>query len=343
MKDQNDKKIALWLLTCCAMIFSMILVGGLTRLTDSGLSIILWNPALDWLPPMNLAEWEEFFARYRQSPEFKIINYDINLEGFKSIFWLEYTHRLLGRVMGVVFLLPMLYFMLQKQIRGRLAMAFMGIFLLGILQGNIGMFLVQSGLVDAPRISPYRLTLHLGLAVTIYAAILWLALSKLNPKTGDDHESFQKLVVPAILLGSLIFLTILSGGAMAGANAGLAFNSYPLMDGRWIPTEYMDQQPVYQAFFEHIPTVQWNHRALTLTVFSGSILFWLMLKLQLPRGKTQTLGTAMVFMAHVEICLGIATLLLRVPVPLASAHQASAMILFTLVLILMHRLVHRQV
>jgi len=342
VNNQQNKEIALWLSVCAVLIYGMVIIGGLTRLTDSGLSMVDWRPVLGWLPPMNLAEWEEVFARYQHSPQFKIVNHDMDLSGFKSIFWLEYIHRLLGRIVGVVFLLPLLYFIIRKKIHGRLAFGLSGIFVLGAIQGIIGWIMVQSGLVDTPQVSPYRLTLHLGFAVMIYAIILWLALTAFNAKVGT-HDSCKKMTVPTILLGMLIFVTILSGGLVAGLDAGLIFNTFPLMDGRFIPAEYMDYQPVHRAFFEHIPTVQWDHRVLALSVFSGVVLLWIALRRQIPQGTIRTLAHGLLFMAMVQVGLGIATLLLAVPIPLASMHQGGALLLFTLNLMLVHRLVHRRV
>lgn len=266
----------------------------------------------------------------------------MDLSGFKSIFWLEYIHRLLGRIIGVVFLLPLFYFVIRKRIRGRLAFGLSGIFLLGAVQGVIGWIMVQSGLVDAPHVSPYRLTLHLGFAVIIYALITWLALTAFNAKIGEN-VTCQMLAVPGILLGVLIFVTILSGGLVAGLNAGLIFNTFPLMDGHWIPMEYMNYHPVQRAFFEHIPTVQWDHRVMALSVFSGVILLWVALRNTLPKGTTRMLVHGLLFMVLIQVSLGIATLLLAVPIPLASMHQGGALLLFTLILVLNHRLVHRQV
>jgi len=342
LNTHPNKDIAYWLLICCIMIFMMVIIGGLTRLTESGLSMVDWRPVVGWLPPLNLAEWEAAFARYREFPEFKIVNHGMDLAGFKSIFWLEYIHRLLGRVTGVVFLLPLLFFMIRGRIRGRLALGLMGIFLLGAVQGGIGWIMVQSGLMDEPRVSPYRLTLHLGFAVMIYASVLWLMLTQFNAVMGDD-DACKKWVVPSGLLGGLIFLTILSGGLVAGLDAGLIFNTFPLMDGRWIPTEYMAYQPVSRSFFEHVPTVQWDHRMLaSLVLFAVLLLGW-QVRRQLPPGGTRWIAGALMFMALVQVGLGISTLLLAVPIPLASMHQGGALVLFTLALVLVYRLVHRQV
>ncbi|MBF0110551.1 MAG: COX15/CtaA family protein [Magnetococcales bacterium] len=340
LNSQSNKDIALWLVITAVMIFLMIIIGGLTRLTESGLSMVDWRPVDGWLPPMNAGEWEAAFARYREFPEFKVVNHGMDLEGFKSIFWLEYIHRLLGRIVGVVFLLPLLFFIVRGRIRGHLAWGLAGLFLLGAVQGGIGWIMVLSGMVDEPRVSPYRLTLHLGFAVLIYGLVAWLAMRTINPVDGSKDVG-KGLVWRAGLLTGLIDLTILSGGLVAGLDAGLIFNTFPLMDGRWIPVEYMDYHPVGRSFFEHVPTVQWDHRVLAVATVFAVFLFWNRVRRTVPRGTTRTVAHLLLIMAFVQAGLGISTLLLAVPIPLASMHQGGAVILLTLSLVVFYRLVHR--
>ena len=189
-----NKPIGLWLLVCCAMVLAMIVIGGLTRLTGSGLSMVEWRPFLGLLPPFSEAEWQRVFALYQTSPEFREVNAGIDLAGFKSIFWLEYIHRLWGRLIGVVFLLPLLWFLVRRQVNRPLGLKLVGLFVLGGLQGLLGWYMVRSGLVDVPEVSQYRLVAHLGLALLIYALMLWTALRLLwpRPQTVPDRRLHRR-------------------------------------------------------------------------------------------------------------------------------------------------------
>ncbi|MBF0436654.1 MAG: COX15/CtaA family protein [Magnetococcales bacterium] len=336
----GDNRVAIWLMACCAMIFIMVVVGGLTRLTGSGLSMVEWQPVVGWLPPLDEQAWQRVFALYRQSPQFTSVNFGMDLEGFKGIFWLEYIHRLIGRLTGVVFIVPLIWFAIGKQVSRRLAWRFSFIFLMGAVQGGIGWYMVQSGLKDNPMVSPYRLTLHLGFAIVIYAVILWSALDLWRGKPLSSRPEKTLVAKAASWLLGLVFLTILSGGFVAGLHAGLTYNTFPLMDGRWMPLDYLNYKPAYLAFFEHVPSVQWDHRVLATSVFVAVFLFWIVLGRRVTRPAARTLMHAMVVMAGVQVTLGISTLVLMVPIALASLHQAGAVVLFTLVLILTHHLFH---
>src|SRR5688572_505174 len=182
MTSRDRRAVAAWLLLCAALVFLIVLVGGVTRLTRSGLSIVEWQPLLGAIPPLSEADWQALFARYRETPEFRLVNFDMGLAGFKRIFWWEYAHRLLGRLIGVVFLLPFLYFLVRRKIQSALAWKLCGVFLLGAAQGALGWYMVKSGLVDDPRVSHLRLTAHLGLALAIFSAQLWLALQLFSGK-----------------------------------------------------------------------------------------------------------------------------------------------------------------
>src|SRR6266545_6700798 len=217
----HNRVVAVWLLACCALVFAMVVVGGVTRLTHSGLSIVEWQPIVGALPPLGDDDWQEAFRKYQQSPEFQQVNPDMNLSGFKRIFWWEYFHRLLGRLIGAAFLLPLLWFALRGRIARTLTWKFAVIFGLGALQGALGWYMVQSGLVDDPRVSQYRLTAHLGIAFLIYAAMLWIALDSLFPRASPDSGRLRRF---AFALVALIFVMVLSGGLVAGTRAGLAYN-----------------------------------------------------------------------------------------------------------------------
>src|SRR6266705_1904314 len=241
----HNRAVAAWLLVCCAFVFAIVVVGGITRLTHSGLSIVEWQPIVGALPPLDEAGWQETFGKYKQSPEYRLVNPGMTLDGFKGIFWWEYVHRLLGRMIGAVFFLPLLWFALRGGIARALAWKFAVIFALGAAQGALGWYMVQSGLVDNPRVSQYRLTAHLGIAFLIYAAMLWIALDLLFPRVPRTEAAPRGLRRFAFALVALISVMVLSGGLVAGTRAGLAYNTFPLMNGRLVPPEIFAIEPWY--------------------------------------------------------------------------------------------------
>ncbi|MBF0162533.1 MAG: COX15/CtaA family protein [Magnetococcales bacterium] len=335
----EGRSVARWLFLCCALIVAMVVVGGLTRLTGSGLSMVQWAPVLGWIPPLQEADWQEQFRYYRQSPEFMKINWDMTLEGFKSIFWLEYIHRLLARVTGLVFLLPFLYFWLRRRINQSLAWQFALMFFLGGLQGVVGWYMVASGLVEDPHVSPYRLTAHLGLAVALYAYMLWVALGlHFGQRAGGSQG--HPLLKSAVALSGLIYFTLLSGGFVAGLDAGMAYNTFPLMNDEWIPDGIWRLEPFHRNFFENVATVQWDHRLLATLVFVAVLRFWWVVRRHLVSRTIRLTAHLLLGMVLLQLTLGISTLLWLVPTPLASAHQTGAVLLFTLSLFTTHRLRH---
>ena len=326
--NPDHKSIAIWLLVCCATIFGMIILGGVTRLTGSGLSMVQWAPIMGVLPPLNTAEWQETFLLYQQFPEYQLKNFHMSLDDFKSIFWFEYGHRLLGRSIGIIFLLPFLFFLFKGKIEKPLRPKLIIMFVLGGLQGLMGWYMVKSGLVDDPHVSQYRLTAHLGLAIVIYGYMLWVAFGLLYPKINSSKQN-HPLSRLALIITSIIFITALSGGFVAGTRAGFAFNTFPLMDGRLIPVGLFDISPLWRNFFENIVTVQFDHRVLATLLFILIPIFWFKAgKLELkPLERT---GSHLLLAAlALQITLGISTLLLVVPVALAAAHQAGAVVLLT--------------
>lgn len=333
------KAIAAWLLLCCTLVFAMVILGGVTRLTGSGLSMVEWDPIFGIVPPLSQETWESVFEKYQASPEYAHINFGMDLSGFKSIYWFEYAHRLLGRSIGMVFFVPFLYFLFRKKIPRGLAPQLLILFILGGLQGLLGWYMVKSGLVDKPHVSQYRLTAHLGFAVIIYGYILWIALGLLfrpAPTAPSDNE--RRLTRWTTALTALVFVTILSGGFVAGLKAGFAYNTFPLMGGQWIPDGLFMETPLVRNFFENIITVQFDHRVLaTLTFCAVALLWWKALRSELPR-YTRLGFHLLMAMAMVQVSLGISTLLLHVPIPLASSHQAGALLLFTTALTLTRRL-----
>jgi cytochrome c oxidase assembly protein subunit 15 len=325
----------LWLLLCCAMVFAMVIVGGVTRLTHSGLSIVEWQPIVGAIPPLSGEQWNETFLKYQQTPEYKLVNHGMSLAEFQGIFWWEYAHRLLGRLIGVVFALPLLYFAFTRRIARELVPRLAIIFILGGVQGALGWYMVKSGLVDDPRVSQYRLTAHLGLAVLIYGAMLWTALDLLWGTAESPARGLRRF---AIWLRGLVFLMIISGGFVAGIHAGLAYNTFPSMNGHVVPPEIFAIDPWYLNFFNNPATVQFDHRALAwLLAFLVPLMWWKSRRAGLL-SRSRLLVSAMLAMLVVQIALGISTLLLVVPLPLAALHQAGALLLFTLALAASHEM-----
>jgi cytochrome c oxidase assembly protein subunit 15 len=339
--DQLDsatrRQVSTWLLICCAMIFAMVILGGVTRLTGSGLSMVEWDPLFGVVPPLSEQDWEGAFAKYRQSPEYRHINVGMDLEGFKSIYWFEYSHRLLGRSIGTVFLLPFLYFLWRRKLTARLVPRLAFAFVLGGLQGLLGWYMVKSGLVDNPHVSQYRLTAHLALALLIYAYLLWLLYDLLFEHRASQGNPPRLKAVAKFLLG-LVAVTIASGGFVAGLKAGHAYNTFPKMGDQWLPPAGWMLEPGWRNLFENIATVQFDHRVLAIATFSAILLFWLSMLRQPLTASARRATHLLMLAATVQVGLGISTLLLHVPVALAATHQAGALLLLTLALLVNHRL-----
>ena len=240
----SNRRVARWLLVCCALVFAMVVLGGVTRLTGSGLSMVDWRPVTGILPPLNEQDWRQAFEMYQQSPEFQKVNASMDVHDFKGIFWLEYLHRLLGRTIGIVFFLPFVYFLWRGDIRRREWPKYALMFVLGGLQGVLGWYMVKSGLVDNPHVSQYRLTAHLLAALLIYAYMFWVALSLSNPVTSVTRHRWYGRTVG---LTGLIVLTIISGGFVAGLKAGKIYNTFPMMGDYWMPPDMFALQPIFST------------------------------------------------------------------------------------------------
>lgn len=337
---RGERAIAHWLLAVCALVFLMVVLGGVTRLTQSGLSIVEWQPIMGVLPPLSEGAWQEAFEKYQQFPEYQKINRGMSLGEFKEIFWFEYFHRLLGRLIGAAFILPFLYFLIRGRIRRALAPHLVVMFVLGGLQGLLGWYMVKSGLVDRPDVSPYRLTAHLALAVAVYAYMLWTAMGLLSARgrvlAQSAGHGIARVFAPVI--AGLVFLTMLSGGFVAGNDAGFAYNTFPLMDDRIVPRDIFLVEPLWRNFFETVPLVQLDHRLLAMLTVACVVALWaLSLRSRLPGVAHRALNTWFA-MALIQFGLGISTLLLYVPVALGAAHQAGAMLALTFALWSCHEL-----
>jgi cytochrome c oxidase assembly protein subunit 15 len=323
------------------MLFTIVVVGGITRLTHSGLSIVEWQPLVGALPPLSKEAWHETFQKYQQTPEYQRVNRGMSLEKFKGIFWWEYAHRLLGRAIGLVYLLPFLYFLLRDKLDRARIRQLGAIFLLGGLQGALGWYMVKSGLVDNPRVSQYRLTAHLALAFAIYAAMLWVALGLLTLRgtpTAPHDDRRRGLWRFSLVLTALIFVMSLSGGLVAGIRAGLVYNTFPLMNGSWIPPQILVHEPWYSNFFDNAATVQFDHRLIAWLLAALVPWFWWRSRHVTLTPWARLSCDALPTVLILQLTLGIATLLLAVPVALAAAHQAGALLLLTSALMVNHQL-----
>jgi cytochrome c oxidase assembly protein subunit 15 len=335
---RNRRLVATWLFVVAAMILVMVVLGGVTRLTGSGLSIMEWAPVSGILPPLNHADWEKLFLLYQQIPQYALLHEGMGLDGFRHIFWLEWTHRLWGRLIGVVFLGPLVWFWATGRIERRLRPWLLLLFLLGGLQGAVGWFMVASGFFpDATAVSPYRLVVHLALALCLYAAIVWTGLTVLRPARAR-HPQTVLLRRLALACCTLVALTIVAGGFVAGSHAGYEYNSFPLMDGQIVPDGYARLTPFLRNLTENIAAVQFDHRVLaTLTGLVAAFTVALGFAVPAPLEVRLPLA-ALGLTTAVQYGLGIATLLLVVPTGLATAHQANAVLVLTAALVLLHAL-----
>ena len=323
---QSARQVAAWLMVCCVMVFGMIILGGVTRLTGSGLSMVDWQPIKGVIPPLTQADWQAAFDQYKQFPEFRYINQDMDLSGFKFIFLFEYGHRLLGRLIGIVFFLPMVWFWWQGKILKRYKPKLILMFVMGGMQGLLGWYMVKSGLVDDPHVSQYRLTAHLMLAVLIYGYMLYVArdLGELNdrePSWQVGSTRFESFLVVYILV------MIASGGFVAGTHAGYIYNTFPLMNGVLFPDGLTALTPVWLNAFNNVLTIQFNHRWLAY----GLIALVLFHRWRVNDASSPRLVAANWLMAAVafQVGIGIITLLNKVPVALGALHQAGALVVFS--------------
>jgi len=323
-----DRGPGIWLLACAALLLALILVGGATRLTGSGLSMVHWKP-LTVIPPLDKQAWQNEFDAYRQSPEYQIVNRGMSVEEFKTIYWFEFGHRLLARGLGLAFAIPLLWFWWRGRLPGALRWSLFGVLLLGAAQGYMGWYMVKSGLVDIPRVSPYRLAAHLSLALLIFSLLLRLGIGLLWPRPRAKPAPVIRKGLQTAL--ALTALTILWGAFVAGHKAGLLYNTFPLMAGRLVPEGLLGLEPMWRNLFENPTTVQFLHRWLALTTLTW-IIGLLALSRKHARKQVLTAVPARLIglvagLATTQVALGISTLLLYVPVALGVLHQAVAVML----------------
>jgi len=325
LKNNHHKFVVYWLLTGCFLIFLMVIIGGITRLTNSGLSMVDWKLIMGMVPPLNEQDWLETFNKYQQFPEYKEVNFMFTLEEFKAIFFWEYLHRLIGRIIGLVFIIPFIYFLIKKKITGKLMRQCLIILGMGAFQGFLGWWMVKSGLVDNPDVSHYRLAIHLIAAFLTFAYTFWVTLSLIysNNET-PDVPTMRKWIT---VLFVLTILQIIYGAFVAGLNAGFTLNTWPKMGDRWIAETVTAMEPFWTNFIDGIGGVQFIHRYLAYAVV-GLVLFILFKssKYELSKAQSKSL-IALLVVVFVQFLLGIFTLLYAVPLWLGVTHQIGAFFL----------------
>jgi cytochrome c oxidase assembly protein subunit 15 len=317
------RPVRIWLYIVALMVLAMVMVGGITRLTDSGLSITQWQPISGAIPPLSAADWQAEFENYKKIPQYTVLNQGMSLDEFKFIFWWEWGHRFLGRVIGFVFAVPFVVFLVQRRFSWNLAVPLAVLFLLGGLQGAIGWWMVSSGLQDLTSVSQYRLATHLGAALLLFLALIWVArrLGPSRPIPADAQRG------PVLLLLGLLYLQIIFGAFTAGLDAGQGYNTWPLMDGSLVPDGLNVIDPWWKNLFENALTVQFIHRTIAYVIvfYAAALVVW-------KRGAGGFAGAngwlpRIALLIVLQACLGISTLVLRVPLPLALGHQALAFML----------------
>uniref|UniRef100_A0AAX7UGX4 Cytochrome c oxidase assembly homolog 15 (yeast) n=1 Tax=Astatotilapia calliptera TaxID=8154 RepID=A0AAX7UGX4_ASTCA len=335
--SQWREELGRWLLGCSGLVVGAIVLGGVTRLTESGLSMVDWHLVREMKPPQSEGEWEAEFSKYQQFPEFKILNHNMTLPEFKFIFYMEWGHRMWGRLVGLAYILPTIYFWKKGYFTRSMKGKVLGLCGFVFFQGLLGWYMVKSGLEekpeshDIPRVSQYRLSAHLGSALLLYCASMWTGLTLLLPAHRiAETKKLMQLRRFAKGTGGLVFLTALSGAFVAGLDAGLVYNSFPKMADRWIPDDLLAFSPTLKNFFENPTTVQFDHRILgitSLTAITGLYLF--SRRMMLPK-RAKIAISLLAAMAYTQVALGIATLLLYVPTPLAATHQSGSVALLSL-------------
>lgn len=341
--NQNDdmnqnKDIAYWLLTGCFLIAMMVVIGGITRLTNSGLSMVEWEPIIGTIPPLTELDWNDAFDAYKQSPEFNLLNYNFSISDFKSIFWWEYIHRLLGRILGVVFIVPFMVFLVKKGLSNQWIRKLAIVFLLGAFQGVLGWYMVKSGLVKNPHVSHYRLAAHLVTALILFSYCLWLALDILSPKI---RSAINQLLVKraSITLLVLVFIQIIYGALVAGLKAGYVYNTFPKMGGKWIPDSvgYAYGNTGILSLFENLATVQLIHRYLAIIVLILILFLWWYIRKYSVEIKQRNLVNLLMLIVSVQFLLGVLTLVYHVPLLLGVFHQGGAILLLITTVWLVHQ------
>ena len=337
--------LRLWLGTLALLIVAMILIGGATRLTDSGLSITEWKPVYGVIPPSNEKEWQEEFLAYQATPQYKLINRDMTITGFKSIFWPEYFHRLLGRLIGIVFAVPLVVFALRRSISKALLWRMIGILFLGGMQGGIGWIMVKSGLQDNPYVSHLKLALHLSLAFIIFALILWTIFDIIYHYRPDIIAEKCPTTTYRIWF-ALLCIQIVFGGFMAGLHAGLIYNTWPTMNGEFLPDGVFsppaamkdDSSSLASRMLHNIAFIQFTHRTVAVFLVIGFLLWWYSYRDYIEKNRLNNASICLFSIIFIQFVLGVLTLIYHVPLSVALFHHFTALILWTAALFLLYKL-----
>lgn len=323
MRNTNIKPVIVWLITVCLLIQAIVIVGGITRLTHSGLSMVDWQPIMGVVPPLEAEAWEATFEAYKQYPEYRKVNLNMSLDEFKFIFYWEYSHRLLGRIIGLVFFIPFVVFLMQRRFNAPLTKRLLVAFVLGGLQGLVGWYMVKSGLVDMPEVSHYRLAAHLSLALLLLGYVFWIILDLMRiDQRKSGHAGLGRF---SLVILALVSMQIVYGAFTAGLRAGYGYNTFPLMNGEWIASAVGAMSPLWINLFESDATVQFIHRILGITVLLLALLNWA-ISFRIKSGLT--VANILLVTVVVQFTLGVLTLIYVVPLTLASLHQAGACLVF---------------
>ena len=323
------QQIAWWLIGVSALLALLVLVGGATRLTDSGLSIVEWKPVTGILPPLSQEAWAAEFEKYKTIPEYEQVNFDMTVEEFKTIFWWEWGHRFIARLLGFAFFIPFVYFVVKRKVSKDLFPKLLVMFVLGGAQGVLGWYMVMSGLSERIDVSQYRLAAHLGLAFFIFAYMIWVALDLLLTKADKRRPELTSLARTSLIFTVLVYVQVILGGFVAGLHAGKIYNDWPWMDGRWIPDGYFFLSPWYANFFENHGTVQFNHRLVAYALTVGAVWLYCATRNQALSKEASFGRTGILVAVLLQVGLGIWTLLWVVPIWLALLHQAGSLIALT--------------
>ena len=326
------KPMMIWLMLLTIMVFLIIVIGGLTRLTDSGLSMVDWRPLLGTIPPLNQSQWLKVFNDYQQTPEFIYVNKNMTLEEFKYIFWWEWFHRFFARLIGIVFIFPFFYFYFKRHLNTFFYKRFAIIFGLGLVQATVGWWMVKSGLQNDPFVSPYRLTFHLSNSIIIYALLLWTSIEYFHSKSINfiNYKSKNFIILISIIL---VFITILSGGFMAGSHAGQSFNTYPLMNGKIIPDDIYLAEMGILNLFENTVTINFNHRWIATLTFVYTFSLFLYLFISKITELQKSIIVLVLLILSLQFFLGVMALLSNVAIQYASLHQTNSLILLSILLL----------
>jgi len=339
-QNRRNRAVGTWLLICALTVYLMIIVGGATRLTQSGLSIVEWEPIMGTIPPLSLDEWNETFGKYKATPEYKQINTGMSLEEFKEIFWWEYGHRLLGRFIGLIFFLPFLFFLFRGYLTRTWKLKLSGLFMLGGLQAVVGWYMVKSGLVNDPHVSQYRLALHFGIALLLYVFMIWFMLDFLRSGAKRAINNISPIKPYAAFSTCIVFFMMITGAFVAGLKAGHIYNTFPNMGATFMPDNLLAISPAWKNIFENPATVQFIHRMMAYVVVTSVVLLIVksIKNLSITGNDSAWLNIVVIgILLCSQVAFGIITLLNKVPVFWGVLHQGTAVALLTSLLFYWHR------